>query len=64
MKEIGGYFELESDYIDNSYHKKAIALNTATNGLIYLIKSKNIKKIYLPYYLCDCLEKIKPYCLV
>lgn len=63
MKEIGGYFEL-GGFFDKSYHNKAIALNSATNAVIYLIKSKKIKKIYLPYYLCDCLDKIKQYCEV
>lgn len=61
MKEIGGYFEL-GGLNNNEYHKKAISLNTATNAVIYLIKAKNIKKIHLPYYLCNCLDKIKKYC--
>lgn len=63
MKEIGGFFEL-GDFKNKSYHYNAIALNTATNAVIYLIKAKKIKKIYLPYYLCDCLDKIKEYCKV
>ena len=63
MKEIGGYFEL-GGLNNNEYHKKAISLNTATNAVIYIIKAKNIKKIYLPYYLCNCLDKIKKYCNV
>lgn len=63
MEEIGGYFEL-GGYNSSLYHKEAIALNTATNAVIYLIKAQKIKKIYLPYYLCDCLDKIKMYCNV
>ena len=62
-EEIGGYFEL-GDFSNKAYHDKAIALNTATNAVIYLIKAKKIQKIYLPYYLCDCLDKIKQYCEV
>lgn len=52
MKEIGGYLEFES-LIHNAYYKNAIALNLARNALIYLAKAKNIKKVYLPYFLCD-----------
>lgn len=63
MKEIGGYFELGGFY-SNEYHKNAISLNTATNSVIYIIKAKKINKIYLPYYLCNCLDKIKEYCEV
>lgn len=57
MKEIGGYFELEKT-IDSSfeYHLNAIHLNLGRNALVYLIKTKNIKKIYLPYFLCDSVE--------
>lgn len=63
MKEIGGYFEL-GGFQNEVYHKGAITLNTATNAVIYLIKAKKIKKIYLPYYLCNCLDKIKEFCKV
>lgn len=57
MIEIGGYLELEK-LICNEYHKDAIALNTARNALVYLAKSKNLSKVYLPYYLCDSVYKI------
>ena len=52
MKEIGGYFGLEQ-LIDNEYYKDLIALNTGRNALLYLIKAKNIQKLYIPYYLCN-----------
>lgn len=52
MHEIGGYIELDNYYLP-MLHKTAIALNTGRNCLIYFIKSKNIKKIYLPYYICS-----------
>lgn len=52
MKEIGGYFGLEK-LISNEYYPDLIALNNARNGLIYLIRAKHIKKIYLPYFLCE-----------
>ena len=52
MREIGGYFELEH-LISNEYHKNLLTLNSGRNSLIYILKSKNIEKIYIPYYLCD-----------
>lgn len=50
--EIGGYLNLESNR-DNSYHKEAIKLNSGRNCLRVLIRSRKIKKIHLPYYICD-----------
>lgn len=52
MREIGGYIELNK-YNLPLLHENAIALNTGRNCLAYLIKSKNIWKIYLPYYICS-----------
>ncbi|MDY0235310.1 MAG: hypothetical protein RBR71_04750 [Gudongella sp.] len=52
MKEIGGYFGLDQ-FIDRPYYKNMIELNTGRNALLYLVKSRKIKKIYIPYYLCD-----------
>lgn len=52
MKEIGGYLELEKN-TGNEYYPKLIALNTGRNALLYILKARNIKKIYLPYFLCD-----------
>ena len=59
MKEIGGYFELENtSHPSRKYHENAIHLNLGRNALVYLIRSKNIKKIYLPYFLCDSIENV------
>ena len=52
MKEIGGYFELDQ-FVKKPYHNNLIKLNTGRNALIYLIKAKNIQKIFLPYFLCN-----------
>lgn len=57
MKEIGGYFEFEQ-LIDNEYYKNLLKLNTGRNALIYLMKAKEIKKIYIPYYLCESVYEI------
>lgn len=57
MKEIGGYFGLEP-LISNEYYPDLIALNNARNALLYLLKSTNIKKLYIPYFLCDSVSGI------
>ncbi len=52
MREIGGYIELEH-FHGNMLHEGALALNCGRNCLAYLIKAKKIKKIFIPYFLCD-----------
>lgn len=51
MKEIGGYIELDT-YTGREFHEDALALNCGRNALVYLIQTKHIKKLYLPYYCC------------
>ena len=60
-EEIGGYFEL-GGFTNSEYHNKAIAINTARNCLVYIIKSRKIKKLYIPYYLCDSVNVALKYC--
>ena len=57
MKEIGGYIEFEK-YDGSLLHKEAIALNCGRNCLGYLIRARKIKKILLPYFLCDSVSSI------
>jgi len=57
MKEIGGYFGLEP-LISNEYYSDLIAVNTARNGLLYLLRMKKIKKLYIPYFLCDSISSV------
>jgi len=52
MKEIGGYFGLEQ-LVSNEYYSDLISLNNGRNALLYLLKAKNIKKLYILYYLCN-----------
>lgn len=52
MKEIGGYFGME-DFKGDEYHSGLIRLNNGRNALHYLIKAKGIRKVYIPFYLCD-----------
>lgn len=56
MIEIGGYFGLEK-LMNNEYHKGLLRLNTATNALLYLLKVKGTKKVYIPYYLCSSVSE-------
>ena len=55
MKEIGGYFGLE-ELVNNEYYDELIALNTGRNALIYLIEAKEIKKMFIPWLLCDSIS--------
>ena len=59
MNSIGGYFGLELR-TGGHYHPHAIKLNTSRNCLEYILKAKQYKKIYIPYYTCQAmLEPIK-----
>jgi len=49
---IGGYFELELPK-GEEYHKNALRLNTGRNAFEYILRAKQYKKVYLPYYTCD-----------
>jgi len=52
MKEIGGYFGIEIEE-KKEYYTNLIRLNLGRNALAYLIQNKGIKKIYMPYYVCE-----------
>jgi len=52
MKEIGGYFELELRK-GREYHLNTIQLNSGRNCLEYILRVRNYKKIYIPYFTCD-----------
>ena len=52
MKEIGGYFELELASKEE-YHTSAIKLNSGRNAFKYILKAQNIKKIYIPNFICN-----------
>lgn len=59
MSAIGGYFGLELKD-GKEYHQDCVRLNTGRNALEYLLLSRKIKKIYIPYFTCDAvLEPIE-----
>ena len=51
-REIGGYFGLEQAY-GREFHEDLIGVNSGRNALLYIIKAKQIKKLYIPRFLCD-----------
>lgn len=52
MDAIGGYFGLELKQGDH-YHKDALCLNSARNCFEYVLRVRNYKKVYIPYYTCE-----------
>ena len=57
MKEIGGYIELDT-YNLPLLHDGAIALNCGRNALAYLIRAKNIKRLWIPRFICDSVTRL------
>lgn len=51
-KAIGGYFELELP-LKEEFHKDALRLNSGKNCLEYILRARQYKKVYIPYYTCD-----------
>lgn len=59
MNAIGGYFELELNHFEE-FHQNALRLNLGRTSLEYILRAKNINKIYIPYFTCDViLEPIR-----
>lgn len=57
MKEIGGYMELEH-FSGREYYADLIGVNSGRNALHYIIKAKKIRKLYIPYFLCDAVSNL------
>ena len=56
-KEIGGYMEMET-YYGQEFHDKALSLNSGRHCLEYLIYARKIRKLFIPYYMCDTAKDI------
>ena len=56
-KEIGGYFGLEQAY-GREFHEGLTAVNSGRNALLYIIRAKQIKKLYIPRFLCDSIWRL------
>ena len=57
MREFGGYIKIEH-YKGNEYHTECLALNNGRNCLRYLIRTRRIRKIMLPYLQCRVIEEV------
>lgn len=57
MREIGGYIEFEH-YSGEILHGELITLNCGRNALAYLIKSRGIRKIKIPYFICGSIINV------
>lgn len=57
VKEIGGYFGLER-FSGKEYHHDAVAVNTGRNALLYILKARGVKKLYIPAFLCDTVSAL------
>lgn len=55
MKEIGGYLELEENHGKEYYDY--LSFNSSRNSLQFIVRKRNINKIYLPYYVCLVIEE-------
>jgi hypothetical protein len=57
MREIGGYLEFEN-LVSNPYYDCKIEVNSGRNALLYLIRARKIKKIFIPKFLCDSISNM------
>ena len=56
MREIGGYFELEH-FFGKEYHPDALSFNTAKSALVWLIGKREIRRLWMPEYLCTSVTR-------
>jgi len=49
---IGGYFGLELRKGEH-YHRNALRLNTGRNCFEYILRARNYKHVWIPYYTCE-----------
>ena len=52
MNAIGGYLELELNR-GRSFYDDSIKLNSARNCFAYILRARQYRKVYIPYYTCD-----------
>lgn len=56
-REIGGYFGFE-EFGGKEYYPDLLAVNSGRNALLYLLLARNIKKLYIPRFLCDTVARL------
>lgn len=57
MREIGGYFGME-ELRGESRYPALTAVNCGRNAVLYLMKLRGWRKLFLPCYLCDSVWKM------
>lgn len=57
MGEIGGYLGLET-FEGRMYHEELIAVNSARNALVYILRARRVRKLYIPVFLCDAVKRV------
>lgn len=57
MKEIGGFFGLEH-FGGKSYYHDLIAVNSGRNALLYILRARQVEKLYIPRFLCDSVSAL------
>lgn len=57
MIEIGGYLELEN-FSGEEYYPELLKLNLGRTALLFALDYLKIKKLWLPYFLCDSITSI------
>ena len=57
MKEIGGYLGLEH-FSGREYHAGLVAVNSGRNALLYILRARGAKKLYIPAFLCDSVREL------
>ena len=55
--ELGGYFEFEHSF-GEEYYTDLLRFNTVRNAIVFVIQEKKYTKIWIPRYLCDCIQKV------
>ena len=51
-QEIGGYLELEV-FHGKEYYPDLVKVNLGRTALCWLMESRKIETLYLPFFLCD-----------
>ena len=57
MEEIGCHFKFEN-ISGNHYHNTNLLLSSGRNCLRYILRERNIKTLFLPYFLCESLSEV------
>ena len=57
LKEIGGYIQLDTYHLP-MLHERAVALNCGRNALAYLIRTRHIRKLWIPKFICNSVIRV------